>query len=172
MKVLIIGSADCLLADMERVNLSDFDKIIAVNKAFLLYPGSDFWITLHPENLQRWKPEGVERAKTTVVSFSKTVNTLGNKINYTIDETFPYLFDGQTNSGSSGMYAVKYAMEILKASEIVLAGVPMDPHIGHIDDASAWIEGNEFWQTWENMAWKLRAHNVKSLSGRTADLLA
>jgi hypothetical protein len=170
MKVLIIGSAECVMDDIKQIDIKSFDKVIAVNKAFNLFPGADIWITLHPEKLKLWSPNKPMNAK--VITFNKFMNSLGSKINYEIDEEFPYLFDGQESSGSSGLYAVKYAIEVLKSNDITLAGIPMDPDMGHIDNVEKWIEGKIFWETWENMAWKLRAHNVKSLSGRTKFLLS
>lgn len=171
MKTLVIGYAANVLDDMAKVNLDEFDHVIAVNKAITLYPSADVWISLHPEKMHMWSQI---RVGSKVVSFNKYVNNVGDQIKYEIDEEFPYLFKGQSNSGSSGLYAVKYALEVLRSDEVVLAGVPMDPELSHHDDTDAWKEQwgvEDFWQTWVSMADFLRKKNVWSLSGRTAELL-
>lgn len=172
-KTLIIGSANTVLADLKRVDLKNFDHVIAVNKAILLFPGATHWITLHPENLPSWESSLSEPLPEdcVVVSFKRDKTLTGSRIVYEVDEEFEYLFEGQSNSGSSGLYAVKYALERLNSSSVVLAGVPMDPQMCHYSIDEIWEEGEIFWSTWVAMKDFLIAKNVRSLSGRTMDLL-
>jgi hypothetical protein len=67
------------------------------------------------------------------------------------------------------LFAVKYALEKLKADEIVLAGVGMDAG-PHYYNPSAWHDAQKFQRTWEQVADKLRG-KVTSLGGWTAELL-
>lgn len=169
MKTLIIGYASNVLDDVAKVKFSDFDYVIAVNRAITLFPKADIWITLHPEYFADWEPDDLS-PETKIVTFDRTRNALGNVIKYEVDEVFPYLFDGQENSGSSGLYAVKYSIEVLNSTETVLAGIPMDPSLPHHGESDPWST-DEFWETWVNMADHLRSNNVRSLSGRTSELL-
>lgn len=173
MKTLIIGSGNSVLQDLARVNMDDFDYVIAVNKAITLFPRVTHWITLHPENLPSWESLLDEplAEDCVVVSFDRSKNKVGNRIVYEIDEAFDYLFEGQANSGSSGLYAVKYALERLNSTSVVLAGVPMDPKMCHYSEDEVWIEGESFWNTWVAIGGLLRDSGVRSLSGRTMELL-
>lgn len=173
-KTLVIGNASNVLEDIKKVDLESFDWIISVNRALLLFPTiSTHWITLHPENLPSWETELQEPLpeECVVISFHRERNLLGNRIRYQVDEEFDYLFEGQTNSGSSGLYGVKYSIEKLKSDQTVLVGVPMDPILCHYSDSEFWAEGESFWNTWVNLKNHLIDNGVRSLSGRTKTLL-
>ena len=172
-KTLVIGSANNVLQDMAQVNLTDFDYIIAVNKAILMYPSATHWVTLHPERLPEWETELREPLpeECVVVSFDRKTNLLGCEIRYEVDDTLDYLFPNTCNSGSSGLFAVKYALERLNSDSVVLAGVPMDPILCHYSDSEFWSEGETFWDSWVQVKDLLIDRNVRSLSGRTSKLL-
>lgn len=172
-KTLVVGSANTVLMDISHVDLEEFDHIIAVNRAIFMMPKATHWITLHPERLPEWETELRDPLpeECVVVSFDRQKNILGNRITYEVDETLDYLFPGTANSGSSGLYAVKYSLERLNSDLTVLAGVPMDPIACHYSSDEIWTEGEDFWDSWVRVKDLLIDRNVRSLSGRTSKLL-
>ena len=172
-KTLVIGSADCVLQDLTRLDLTSFNYIIAVNRSILLYPSATHWVTLHPEKLIEWETELRDPLpeECVVVSFDRKQNLLGNRITFQVDDTLDYLFPGCANSGSSGLFAVKYAIEKLRSESTILAGVPMDPINCHYSETEIWTEGETFWDSWVRTKDFLIDNGVRSLSGRTMNLL-
>jgi hypothetical protein len=75
-------------------------------------------------------------------------------------------------SGSSGLFAVRIALDVLKARRVVLAGMPMDDS-PHVYDAGR-RSGPSFVPyrpEWRRAARDEFGGRVRSLSGWTADLL-
>ena len=70
--------------------------------------------------------------------------------------------------GSSGLLATLAAR--LKGYKVILAGVPMDRHRGHYDQAGEWSDAEALRKVWKKEAPKW-AGSVRSLSGWTAELL-
>jgi hypothetical protein len=72
-------------------------------------------------------------------------------------------------SGSSGLFAVKVAMEA-GYDRIILAGVPMQVEGAHFFNASPWGEVGSFTEAWKIALPRIAPH-VRSMSGWTKDLL-
>lgn len=115
LNVLVIGSGANVEDELAQINRNDFDKIIGVNRAAILYGPVDYHCSLHP---REYAP-------------IKKARLISHKWCKGVDEVFPCEWRNGGNSGSSGLFAVKYALERLKADHITLVGVGMDaePHV-------------------------------------------
>ncbi len=153
MRVLVIGSGHNVENELAQINRDDFDVIIGVNRAAILYGPVDYHLTLHPRDFASLK----------VAHMVSHIKLKG------VNEQFDCLWRIGANSGSSGLYAAKYALEKLGADEIILAGVGMD-ETPHIYNPSKWHDAKKYQQTWIEVAPQLRG-KVKSLGGWTAQLL-
>lgn len=162
--VLILGSAASLWADL--VTLGPWSSVVmAVNRAGASYPGRlDHWVSLHPEQLGGFMAARAE---------------IGGNIDCT---TWCQRGDPTTRvdvvpqamecSGSSGLYAVRIALGVLRAARVVLAGMPID-NSPHFYDGERLI-GPAFVPyrpEWRRAAQEEFADRVRSLSGWTAELL-
>jgi hypothetical protein len=81
-----------------------------------------------------------------------------------------YRWPGMTLSGSSGLFAVKAALEVLGADRVVLAGVPMSTDQRHFNKGEPWAKGAPYLDAWR-IALPFIRDRVRSLSGFTRDLL-
>lgn len=153
MRVLIIGSGAKVESELAQINRADFDAVIGVNRAARLYPPVDIHISLHPHTYAERK----------IAHFVAHMDLPG------VDEVFDYQWPGCQTSGSSGLYAVKYALERLHADAVVLCGVGMEvePHIYTSND---WQGANRYREAWEVVEPILRGR-VTSMGGWTAQLL-
>lgn len=158
MKVLVIGCGQNVRSELDQIDRADFDKVIGVNRAAELFGPVDIHISLHPAIY----------AKKKQAYFVSFVPMPG------VDEVFDYVWpeaksDDGHRSGSSGLYAVKYALERLDCQQVVLAGVGMDS-APHVYNNCAWKQAEGFRHTWEKVYPRL-AGKVVSLGGFTRELL-
>lgn len=153
MRVLVIGSGANVAAELATVDRASFDKVIGVNRAAIHFGPVDIHCSLHP---REYSP-------------IKAAYLVSHEKQRGVDEVFPCLWWPGGNSGSSGLYAVKYALEKLGATAVVLAGVGMDEG-PHFYNPSAWHQAKRFQRTWAAVAPLLRG-KVTSLGGWTAELL-
>lgn len=152
MSVLVIGSGHGVEKELAQIDRESFDTIIGVNRAAILYGPVDIHCSLHPEDFAR----------------VKAGHFVSHREYPGVDEVFPCLWRKGGNSGSSGLYAVKYALRVLDSQDITLAGVGMEgPHIYNPSD---WAAARIFQKTWVEVADELRG-KVTSLGGWTARLL-
>lgn len=152
MKVLIIGSGHNVENELAMIDRADFDCVIGVNKGALLYGPVDFHVTLHPEIYGKKKAAYL-------VSWRRMQG---------VDEVVDFKWPGCQSSGSSGLYAVKFALEILGAEHVTLAGIGLDgPHIYTRHD---WAQAEHFRRTWRKVLPNIKGR-VTSLGGWTKELL-
>lgn len=152
MKVLVIGSGYTVERDLAQVDRSAFDKVIGVNAAAAAYGPVDVHVTLHPEKYAE----------------KKAAYLVTNRPYRNANAHLSCLWTRGGNSGSSSLFAVKYALEVLKADYVLLAGVPMEG--AHFNRPSNWDAAKIFRKTWKEQVGQLKG-KVYSLSGWTARLL-
>lgn len=158
MKALILGGAACVWDDLRTLGPYG-DIVIAVNDIGAVYPHRiDHWATLHGEKLPDWSAKRVVRGYNT----DYTTWTRPEKPGQT-----DRVLSGWS-SGSSGFLAVGVALEV-GATEVVLAGVPMDGS-PHFFDREGWKGFLAHRAAWERKADDLRGR-VFSMSGWTRRLL-
>lgn len=153
MRILVIGSGAGVIEELSQINRQGFDAIIGINRAAIMFAPVDYHISLHPRIY-------AERKVSYFIAHQEVAR---------VDEVFPYEWKGCTNSGSSGLYAVKYALEKLKADEVVLCGVGMDER-SHTYNEAPWKYAKKYQQSWLHVADELRGR-VTSMGGWTAELL-
>lgn len=160
MRCLVIGGGPEVNEHLSRVNRADFDKVLSMNKTAILYQPVDYHVSLHPN---KWAKEKVAW----FVAHQSCHAPDGTDL---VDEVFPYQWpEYPSNSGSSGLYAVKYALERLNADEVVLAGVGIDK-APHVYNNEPWKQATNFQHTWVSVFPRLTGR-VTSLGGWTAELL-
>lgn len=153
-RVLVIASGPNVREHLDRVNRDEFDAVIGVNQAAIDFGPVDYHCTLHP---LEYAPK---RACTWVVAHRMTMG---------VKEVFPPAWRHGGSSGSSGLYAVKYALQKLQADEVILAGVEITSE-PHYYTAVDWAQAKLFQRTWIEVQDQLKG-KVCSLGGWTAELL-
>jgi hypothetical protein len=163
---LILGGARSVWDDAAAATaLAEPDAVFAVNDIGTRWAGPvRAWCTLHPEHMARWRAERARRG------FPAAFEHVGHETGQPgIDRVTGYLWPGMNASGSSGLFAVKVAMES-EFDRIILAGVPMQAEGAHFFNASPWGEVASFIEAWK-IAMPLIAPHVRSMSGWTRQLL-
>jgi len=169
---LVVGCADSVWDEVEAAQkLASFDAFYVVKMAGIHWDQGYFhWVTLHPEYMARYR---ADRAKIGLPdSFeivAPDINEVGTHWQHPCDRRVSYRWPNMTSSGSSGLFAVKIALED-GHDRIVLAGVPMERGANHFARGKAWTQRDCFTDAWTQMASKIRP-SVRSLSGWTRQLL-
>lgn len=169
---LILGGADCLWEDVDRLGelLSRPwpGIVIATNDAGVHWPGRlDHWVTLHPEKFERVCPPGDTGewlARRSARGHPGGFTTWSRRADHIVDR----LLEGW-NGGSSGLFAVAVAHH-LGVSRAVLCGVPMDErrHFHEAHGGRPWEWADKHWQVWLRHRERI-AGWVRSMSGRTRE---
>lgn len=157
-----MGGADSVWTDAKKAaDLCEFDAVIAINDIGAEWPHPvDWWVTLHPEKFRHWRDRRADNGYH--MDYRTASHVLG-------DMVLPHLLPGCASSGSSGLFAVRVALQ-LGATHVVLAGVPMQAERAHFFNLRAWDECEEFRTAWQH-ALPLISSRVRSLSGWTRELL-
>jgi hypothetical protein len=164
MIALVLGGASCVWDDaFEAIEKFNPGLFVACNDIGTRWSGPlDAWVTLHPEKMAKWRSERAAQG------FSEAFEHVAAEDGHAgIDRVADYRWPGMTASGSSGLFAVKIALE--KADKVILAGVPMTPTAHFFDDAP-WAHVRSFNEAWKTMQPFLKG-KVASMSGWTRELL-
>lgn len=164
---LIVGGAACVWDDLARAKaFAPFDMVIAINDAIADYGNDiDCAITLHPEKLHGWLERRHKAGRNRPELIIAHDHPKGNP--GVLTEVMEYRWPEMNQSGSSGLFAVKAAIE-KGCDGRLLCGVPMtnDPHY---HDAKPWEAVSSFWDAWEVTRHR-HAEGTRSMSGRTAEM--
>lgn len=136
-------------------------------------------VSFHAEKMSRWLKNRVRSSllypKFVVIpeEYPKWFSEIGIKnttLSYEHIKT-PFFFDGQTESGSSGLFAVKVALEDFGFDKVICCGIPMEEGAGYSNDP------NRIWHTavrhrkgWSQVLPRIKGR-VFSTSGWTKKLL-
>jgi len=166
---LALGSATCLFRDLDdALDLTEFDVVVAANEAGVAYSGRlDAWVTLHPIEMSARVDRRESRRYTPCVDI---VSHLTNETHPGITRQVEYKFKGQRRSGSSGLFAVKYALVELGCSHVICAGIPISAELGRIDGRDLWGNAPVFRGGWLDALPHIK-NQVRSMSGWTSRLL-
>jgi hypothetical protein len=165
---LVLGSADCLHADIERARDLIGDRpyrVIACNQAVFAWPGPlAHFVTAHPEEMGPWL------AKRAELGYSTDYETWTRPYPYGFEKRerlCDHVLGGIYHGGSSGLLALGVAIET-GGTRNILCGIPMDtrPHF----NAGEWTAAAIYRTRWEEKAHALR-RTARSWSGWTAELL-
>lgn len=171
---LVLGGAATLWRDVAgALDLGRFDAVVACNDAAAIWPGRlDAIVTLHAEKLAYWL-EKRERAgldlPAHVIGHSDARHSV-LRITDRVTDFVDYRFDGQRDSGSSGLFALKYALADLGHDRAVLCGVPMHEIGAHFFDLTPWSGAVAHRRGWKQ-AHPVIVDRARSMSGWTADML-
>lgn len=167
-RCLVLGSANCLRADLNRaLQLCDFHGVVAAKDAGTEWRGPlEGWVSLHPDRMALARASRARRGYPPAgTHFGHAPKKSGGDEG--IDVYYPYLFDGQRQSGSSGLFAVKVALEYFKYDLVVMCGIPLLKDQGRIDGKEHWNGASAFHQGFEQ-AMPAFKDRVRSMSGWTA----
>lgn len=155
MNAVVLGGAKSVWQELDQFEQFRVPAIvIAVNEAGRDYPGKlDFWGTLHPAKFAGW---AAEREKD-YVSYGRRAAA---GIDHVMLDRWP---------GSSGLYAVQIALDVVGADRVYLCGVPMTP-TAHFHSDEPWEACDGYHNGWRRALSEI-AGKVKSFSGWTKELL-
>lgn len=166
---LILGGAACVWTDVEAaLELGEYQIVVACNDVMAAWPGRlDALVTLHPDKAGLWLQRRRRNGFPDPVSIVGHTNGIGgSRIPDCVKEFVDYKFPGQQASGSSGLFAVKYALLNMGAERAVLCGVPMTVEEAHFYDAKPWGGAERHRKGWEE-TWGHTRDRVRSMSGWT-----
>jgi hypothetical protein len=155
---LVLGGAECVFDDLEAaLDLGEYQGICGANHIGIAYPGVfDFWCTVHEEMMPAWinarKRRGHPPHKAVI---------RGHEV--------PNKFPGQTETASSGIFALKVALVDMGFDRAVLCGVPLSP-MGHFYYETDWSEAHHYHQGLREALPAIR-NRARSMSGHTRDVL-
>ncbi len=173
----VLGSSNRAFEELEYLRtIAKVDAVFAVNDAAAQYQGDlAAFVTLHPEKLVPWTTNagvthpGWLATRAYVDKLHKTCEVIAHEAHPGVTRVVDYRWPGMVGSGSSGLFAVKVALE--KFERVVCCGVPMDANRNHFDSDEPWFEVDSFWEAWSEQAYVHIKDRVRSMSGRTAQLL-
>ena len=111
---LAVGCADSVWDEVEAAQkLATFDAYYVCKAAGVYWDQGYFhWITLHPEFMAAHKEQRAARGLPDCFEIvAPTINELGTHWQHPVDRRVSYRFPGMSASGSSGLYAVKVALD-------------------------------------------------------------
>ena len=173
---LVLGGADCVWRDVEAaLALGEFDAVVTCNDVTALWPGQvDAAVSLHAEKWPIWlrlRAANGYPAPARVVghdAFKRSpIRDVGAGV---VTHWSPQMLPGETESGSSGLFAAKYALDDLGHDRAVLCGVPMTAEARHFFDKRFWGGAAGHRRGWRQAERALQGR-LKSMSGWTAELL-
>lgn len=173
-RALVLGGGAQVWRDLDAaLDLSEFDAVIACNDAAADYPGHlDALVTLHAEKVGVWlgrrKALGLPKPDQVIGHDEASRGVL--RLPEGLSGFTSYRFDGQADSGSSGLFALKVALIDLGHDRAVLCGVPMDEASGHFFDPSVWRGAASHQRGWKQALPTIK-DRARSMSGWTRELL-
>lgn len=171
---LAVGSAACVYDDVARVTalLGKPAAIYACNDIGCELERLDFWCTLHPEHMKRWREMRAERgypADYETIAPPKTEMAQHGVWLDQFDRHVSYVFPGMNSSGSSGLYVIKVALDD-GHRRVVAAGIPMTSAGKHFKRLGEWEARENFVVGWKHALPHIK-DTVRSMSGWTKELL-
>lgn len=156
---LVLGGAACVFDDVEAaLSLGEFDGVVGANHIGIVWPGvMDGWVSLHGDKLKPWTAR------------RRFAGLPDHKALFPHPGT-PHRFPGQTMPGSSGLFALKVALDDLGFDRAVLCGIPLDAAQNHFDTPGPWRPASQYEIGWRQALPEI-ADRARSLGGWTAELL-
>lgn len=156
---IVLGGASTVVSEYaDALAQGRFDGAVIVNLLGREWPAPlDAWVSLHTEHLK--KPWRAGRELRGLEPHHRLIG-MGD-----CEHRFP----GQDKGGSSGLFAVKVALDELGFDRVVLCGVPITP-TAHFDDPEPWRHAKHYPDGWRQALPHIEGR-VRSMSGFTKDLL-
>ena len=157
---LIIGGGANVWEDIEAaLDLGEFQGVVACNDVGCVWPGRlDGWVSLHAAKLPGWMQA---RERNGLTPAARVAGHLGDGKQYPATNARPrkvreyvdHRFPGQSRSGSSGLFAAKYALEDLGFDRGVLCGIPMEMSQAHFFNSHPWNGAKSHVAGWLKKPW-------------------
>lgn len=179
---LVLGSGAGVWQEIAAAQaLGEFRGVVACNEMISHWPGAlSAAVSLHPEKMPGWlearKEAGHPPVEKTAVhaEWRDWYRHIGRPetLPFTPDLVTPYRFDGQTDSGTSGLFALKVALVDLGFDKAICCGMPMTTEAGHFTMATyqPWFGALTHRKGWQQAMPEI-AGRARAMSGWTADLL-
>lgn len=178
---LVIGSATGVWEEIFELR-SWFrpDEVVVVNDMIQAYRYPiTAAVSLHPEKMSRWLSQRMRRShqgpqhiaiQDTWEDWFRVIRH-EKRLSFTPTLITGQMMPGQTNSGSSGLFAVKVALDDLCCDRVICVGMPMDADRAHFHRAGReWRGADRHRKGWEEARDHMKGR-VTSMSGWTADFL-
>lgn len=170
----MIGGSARVWKDIEAaLEITEADGVVAANDVAAAWPGKlDAFVSLHGEKMGMWT-ERRRRAGFPDPERTFAHDTLKSgvlKVPDCITDFTPWRFNGQEDSGSSGLFALKVALIDLGFDKAVLCGVPLEAASGHFFDLQPWGGAEAHRRGWRQALPAIR-DRARSMSGWTQELL-
>lgn len=166
---LVLGGAECLWQDVEAaLEMGEFQGVVACNDAGAAWPGDlDGWVSLHSGKLARWIRDREKNGHWPAWKVAGHLNETQRSpaVALYVDHRFP----GQRKSGSSGLFAAKFALIDLGFDRAVCCGMPLEAQ-KHFFGGGPWYSYGGHRGGWTQALPVIR-DRLRSMSGWTADLL-
>lgn len=169
-QLLVIGSAATVWDDLSRVDPKQYD-LMAVNDVMIHYPWGqrlDYGVTLHPEKLPGW---GFFQAYQASHNAWPPMETMS--IRQVQGGHVKHVWPIHRSGGNSGLFGVFTGL-FMDYDLIVLAGIPCDDTPRYFDPPG-WrheqFAKDVVFREWQEANERIFKNRVRSLSGRTRDLL-
>ncbi len=164
---LVLGGARSVYADVQAaLDLGEFQGAVACNDIGIVWPGAlDAWVSLHVDNFRGWNNRRLSAGRPPHKALYGHAFAPGPDIIIT-----PYKFQGQDNSGSSGLFALKVALVDLGFDKAVLCGIPMSADGNHFFDPRPWDAAQHHQKAWREALPQIE-NRARSMSGWTSTLL-
>lgn len=172
MNVLVLGGAIGVIDEAyAALDLGEFDGVITINDVTVEWKGpilaavslhGEKWpLWLHRRAMKGYPPPERVYAHTNLKKSSTPHNP--RLITHFVDHLWP----GQNDSGSSGLFGVKVAMDEFRADRVVLAGIPMTAEGRHYFNVGRdWGGAANHRKGWNQVLPRLTGR-VRSMSGWT-----
>jgi hypothetical protein len=156
---LVIGGAACVWGDIETaLDLGEFDGVVGCNHVGIHWPGRlDAYVSLHPDKLKMW---AARRALKGLPPHKALVGS----------QDTSRRFPGQDKPGSSGLFALKVALDDLGYDRAVLCGIPLEPEAAHFDNPAVWKAALHYREGWIQALPHI-SDRTRSMGGWTAQML-
>jgi len=171
---LVVGCSEYVWDEVEAAQkLADYHAYYVCKMAGIHWDEGRFvWLSLHPEYMPHYQEKrrdlGLPDCYETVVPL---INEVGSHWQFckSADRCVTYRWPGMSASGSSGLFAVKVALDD-GHDRVVLAGVPMLRNAKHFARGQDWLQRDCFMDGWKQAMPHIRG-KVRSLSGWTMQTL-
>lgn len=169
---LVLGGAACVTEDVDAaLALGEFQGVVGCNDVGIAWPGRmAAWVSLHSEKLGHWSGQRAMLGLPTHTALYGHRDERRERPKTPSVVLTDFLFEGQTDTGSSGLFALKVALVDLGFDRAVVCGCPMTPAGRHFFDDTAWAGAAAHRRGW-SQALPMIKDRTRSMSGWTATLL-
>lgn len=172
---LVLGGANNVFFDVERaLRLGEFGGVVTVNDVTTKWQGPiTACVSLHGDKWPLWLKDRRRNCLSAPqrVFSHKAQRQWAKPLELELTTDYAeHMFPGQKDSGSSGLFGVKVALDELGFNKVVCCGIPMTSEARHFFNERPWGGAANHRRGWTQVLTCLQGR-VKSMSGWTAEQL-